>query len=59
MTRRERAEWVAELEARAHANPIVSAMMTPPPRTRHRGLFLVSPLAWAIKKTWNGTEKRP
>jgi hypothetical protein len=24
----------------------------------HAGLFLVSPMAWAIKKTWNGTEKR-
>jgi Uncharacterised protein family UPF0547 len=24
----------------------------------HAGLFLVSPMAWAIKKTWNGKPKR-
>jgi hypothetical protein len=26
--------------------------MPPPPRERNGKLFLVSPLAWAIKKTW-------
>ena len=43
----------------AHNARVAQALMNGNSAERsHAGLFMVSPLAWAIKKTWNGKPKR-
>lgn len=50
---------VRNLEISSRGPQYAHIQGAPPAERTHAGLFLVSPLAWAIKKTWNGTPKRP